>query len=57
MPPRITRNSLRRQYQADPNNGQPDHIDPIGLINDQSGIAHIAPSDNTHSQGIAIDAP
>jgi hypothetical protein len=57
MPPRTTRNSLRRQSKVDPFNGQPDHIDPIGLIYGQAGIAHIAPSTITNSAGIAIDAP
>jgi hypothetical protein len=57
MPPRTTRNSLRRLYQVDPTNGKPDQIDPNDIINDQAGIAHIAPSNITHSAGIANHAP
>jgi hypothetical protein len=53
-------NSLRRPYQADPIDGQPDpsqqdHIGQIGPIDDHAGIAHIAPSNI--EAGIVHTAP
>jgi hypothetical protein len=57
MPPRSTINSLRRQYQVDPIEGQPDRIpDHNGPIDDQTGIVPNAPSNITHSADIAQDA-